>query len=92
MSENKTVAIGKYLPKPYKKRRFYNKSQLTQHCTANDLWVSFFADVYDLTSLVQKNIESKLVEPMIEAAGTDITHWFDYKTKQPRKMINKEGI
>ncbi len=31
------------------------------------------------------------MQPIIEAAGTDITHWFDYKTKQPRKMINGEG-
>jgi hypothetical protein len=31
------------------------------------------------------------VTPIIEAAGTDITHWFDYKTKQPRKMINNNG-
>lgn len=91
MSENKAVALAAYLPKPYKKRRYYNKTELNEHCTANDLWVCFFDDVYDLTPLVQANIESPLVGPLVEAAGTDITHWFDYKTKQPRKMINGEG-
>lgn len=26
MQESKTLKLGKYLPKPYKKRRYYNKS------------------------------------------------------------------
>ena len=56
MTENKTAVLGKYLPKPYKKRRYYNKSELAEHCNANDVWVCFFDDIYDLTSLVQHNI------------------------------------
>lgn len=81
MAESVKKGLEKYIPKPYKKRRYYNKSQLKEHCTANDIWVSFFGDVYDLTELVQQNIQSKLVEPLIEVAGTEITHWFDLKTK-----------
>lgn len=86
--ENKTADLAKYLPSPYKKRRYYINSELASHCTANDLWVCFFGDVYDLTRLVQSNIQSALVEPLVNAAGTDITHWFDSKTKEPRKMVN----
>lgn len=70
MLENKTTALSKYLPKPPKKRRFYIGSELAQHSMANDLWVSFFGDVFDLTEIVQKNISSHLVEPIINAAGT----------------------
>lgn len=81
MLENKTALISKYMPKPLKKRRYYINSELSAHCTANDLWVSFFGDIYDLTHLVQSNISSSLVEPLINSAGTEITHWFDQKTK-----------
>lgn len=89
--ENKTSDLSKFLPKPSKIRRYYLNSELAAHCTANDVWVSFFGDVYDLTRLVQTNISSNLVEPIIGAAGTDITHWFDSKTKEPRKMIDSNG-
>ena len=61
MLENKTSNLSKFVPKPYKKRRYYIASELSSHCTANDLWVSFFGDVYDLTHLVQSNISSPLV-------------------------------
>lgn len=80
MQENKT-ALSKFLPRPQKKRRYYINSELAAHCTANDIWVSFFGDVYDLTLLVQSNISSPFIEPIVNAAGTDITHWFDSKTK-----------
>jgi cytochrome b involved in lipid metabolism len=65
MYENKTGKLSKYLPKPYKKRRYYNKSELAEHCTANDIWLCFFEDIYDLTPFIQKNIQSKLVEPIV---------------------------
>ena len=61
MSENKTALFKKLLPKPSKKRRYYIKSELTHHSSPNDIWVSFFGDVYDLTSFVQKNRQSPLV-------------------------------
>lgn len=91
MLENKTAELSKYLPKPHKKRRYYINSELAAHSSPNDIWVCFFGDLYDLTHLVQSNIASPLVEPLIEAAGTDITHWFDQKTKEPRKQVDEEG-
>jgi hypothetical protein len=53
--------------------------------------VAFFGDVYDLSSLVQKNRHLAEVEPIIQAAGTDITHWFDGKTRGPRTFVGKNG-
>ncbi len=47
--ENITSNIKAYLPKPYKKRRYYIKEELERHNTANDLWICFFNDIYDLT-------------------------------------------
>lgn len=51
--------VKKFLPKPYKKRRYYNVFELNQHNKANDVWVSFFGQVYDLTKLIQGNISKK---------------------------------
>lgn len=65
------------MPKPYKKRKYYILSELQAHNTPNDIWVCFFQDIYDLTPLVQKHRHLAEVEPIIQAAGTDITHWFD---------------
>lgn len=69
--------MKKLVPKPYHKRRYYILSELQSHNSPNDIWVAFFDDVYDLTHLVQKNRHLPEVEPIIQAAGTDITSWFD---------------
>jgi len=34
---------------------------------------------------VQENISSKLCEPLIKAAGSDVSYWFDKSTGEPRK-------
>ena len=78
------VAGGaKHLPKPYKLRRYYTPAEVKVHNNADDCWVTFFNQVYDLTPLIQDNYGA-LCEPIIKAAGSDITHWFDPKSKEVR--------
>jgi hypothetical protein len=55
MNKEISPELAKQLPKPYHKRRFYNLSEVQVHNAANDLWVTFFGEVYDLTKLVQEN-------------------------------------
>jgi hypothetical protein len=50
-SSNSTLA--KFIPTPYAKKRYYNLSELKSHNHPNDIWVSFFNEIYDLTLLVQ---------------------------------------
>lgn len=87
LTANKKEAELKSYPAPYKKRRYYTPDEVKAHSLANDCWVSFFNEVYDLTELIQKNY-SKLVEPIIKNAGEDITHWFDQETKDVSKFTN----
>ena len=68
------------LPSSYKKRRYYTMTEVKVHNTANDCWISIFNEVFDLTELIQKNY-GRLTDPLIKAAGTDITSWFDPVTK-----------
>lgn len=88
LSENTTAGLAKYLPTPYKKRRYYTKKELLLHNTPNDIWVSFFEDVYDLTALVQLHRLDPHVDALITVAGSDITRWFDHKTKSPKKCTD----
>ena len=81
------IKKAKHLPPPYKLRRYYTPKEVAVHCTANDCWVSFFDQVYDLTKLIQKHYGAE-VEPIVKAAGTDITHWFDAKTREPKTFID----
>ena len=55
MSKSATDKLGKLISKPYHKRRYYIKSELQSHNTPNDIWVAFFDDIYDLSTLVQQN-------------------------------------
>ena len=38
-----------HIPRPYKLRNYYTPEEVRKHCTADDCWVSFFYEVYDLT-------------------------------------------
>ncbi len=100
--------LAQFIPKPYKKRRYYTPTDVSVHNTPNDCWISFFNEIMDLTELIQKNIQCKkilktnksfkfqkasLCDPIIESAGKDITFWFDKETKEPRQQIDlKTGI
>jgi hypothetical protein len=82
-------------PKPYKLRRYYIPADLEDHKTAFDSWVSFFHEVYDLTPLLHQHRGDLLCGPIIQAAGTDITHWFDLTShevlySQPKTYIHPE--
>ena len=83
-SDMSGINSAKHVPKPYKLRNFYIPSEVAKHNTHDDIWVSFFHKVYDLTLLVHDNYTSPLVDPIVLAAGTDITHWFDAETRQVR--------
>mmetsp|Transcript_5282 Transcript_5282/g.19745 ORF Transcript_5282/g.19745 Transcript_5282/m.19745 type:complete len:444 (-) Transcript_5282:56-1387(-) len=57
--------------------RFYTPKEVALHDTPADLWVSLLGRVYNLTPLVSQYKGSPLVQPLYQAAGTDISHWFD---------------
>ena len=48
----KETTETKHIPKPYKLRNFYIPSEVALHSTADNCWVSFFNQVYDLTLLI----------------------------------------
>lgn len=79
---------SKYLIKPYKKRSYYIPSDIEVHCTAADCWVSIFCQVYDLSGLLYEHKGDPLCWPIIQSAGTDISHWFDEESKDPKAFID----
>lgn len=83
----------KSIRKPYKKRRYYIPEEVDDHNKAFDCWVSFFYEVFDISELIQSNIGNSylgnpLAQPLIKAAGSDISHWFDRETGDPRTFID----
>jgi len=48
--------LKKYLPPPYKKKRYYTMSEVALHNQPNNCWVVLFGQVFDLTLLLQNNI------------------------------------
>jgi len=70
-------------------QRYYTPAEVAMHNTADDCWVSLFHKVIDLSPLIKENL-GHLVQPLIDAAGTDITHWFDPVTKDVRTCIDSK--
>lgn len=85
-SKMSKIENATHLPPAYKIRNYYTPKDVLFHNTANDCWVSYFNEVYDFTRLIQKNYSS-LIDPIIKAAGTDISHWFNPDTREPIQMI-----
>ena len=78
----------KQVPKPYIRRRYYIPEDVQKHNTAADCWVSYFHKVYDLSALLLQYRADPLCNPLIQAAGTDITHWFDDQTHDPKTYFD----
>ena len=78
------IEEAKHVPRPYKLRRYYTPNEVSAHNSTDDLWVSLFNKVYDLTLLINKNHNKPECDPIVLAAGTDITHWFDVATQNVR--------
>lgn len=78
----------KDLPQLYKIRKYYLPQELAEHNTSDNCWVSFFNQVFDLSKLIAENYESTLCDPIVLAAGTDISHWFDQNTREPKTYID----
>ena len=87
LSKPTNIGNGQIMPKPYKIRRYYLPSDISNHGVYNDCWLVIFGEVYDITPLLQLS-NNKLCEPLIKAAGTDISHWFDSVTKDPKVWVD----
>ena len=71
-----------------KRPRYFTPNEVAVHNTAKDIWVSFLGKVYDLTPFVEANSGDVLLKPIIDAAGTDISHWFNPKAKDIKKYVD----
>ena len=67
--------------------KFYTSEEIRFHNCGEDCWVSIFDNVFDLTSLIRDN-RGALANPIITAAGTSISHWFDEKTGDVKTFMD----
>lgn len=58
--------------------KYCTSGEVALHNSSDDCWVSIFDDIYDLTDLLREN-PGVLIDPIVSAAGTSITHWFNQK-------------
>eukprot|EP01086_Lenisia_limosa_P013824 TRINITY_DN4340_c0_g1_i1.p1 TRINITY_DN4340_c0_g1~~TRINITY_DN4340_c0_g1_i1.p1 ORF type:complete len:233 (+),score=35.62 TRINITY_DN4340_c0_g1_i1:59-757(+) len=69
------------------KVRYYTPTEVAAHNHLQDCWLTWNGAVYDLTGLVRDQ-KSEDVEVIVNHAGTDVSHWFDPKTKNLRRHID----
>ena len=67
--------------------KFYTPDEVQFHNSEDDCWISIFDNVFDLTQLIEEN-RGVLVSPLIEFAGTSLSHWFDEKTNDIKYHID----
>ena len=67
--------------------KYYTPEEVRFHNCADDCWVSIFSKVYDITELIKAN-RGPLANPLIQAAGNDVSHWFNEKTGDVKTFID----
>ncbi|KAF4678101.1 Cytochrome b5 domain-containing protein 1 [Perkinsus chesapeaki] len=80
------------LPTSYGRKRYYTPADIAVHSKNNDCWVAIYDRVLDLTGLLSKE-RSALSLPILKAAGTNITHWFELDEEglpTPKLFIDPE--
>lgn len=69
-------------------RTYLTPTEVASHSSPHDdCWVSFLGRVYNLTPLIQDN-SGELIQPIADAAGKDISHWFNAKTGDVKRYMN----
>lgn len=69
--------------------RYYTAEEVARHNCHEDCWVSIFHNVFDITELIAQN-QGELTTPLIKAAGTSISHWFNKDTGDIKTYIDPE--
>ncbi|EFJ17213.1 hypothetical protein SELMODRAFT_421114 [Selaginella moellendorffii] len=72
---------------PKRKSGWYTATEVKQHCTPGDCWITLLGSVYDVTNLVTRN-PAFLGKLLIHAGGGDISHWFDPSTGSVKRHID----
>ena len=70
--------------------RYFTAEDVEDHCTLADCWVSIFGRVLNLSEIILENGHSTLINPLLKAAGSDISHWFDAKTQRLKTKIDAD--
>jgi len=47
--------------------------------------------VFDITKLIAENHGNTLCDPLVLAAGSDISHWFVSETREPKMVIDDKS-
>ncbi|XP_024062612.1 cytochrome b5 domain-containing protein 1 [Terrapene carolina triunguis] len=68
--------------------RYFTPREVSAHAQPGDLWVSYLGRVYDLSPLVRQHKGDVLLRPILEAAGKDISHWFNPKTRDIQTHVD----
>ncbi|XP_068785469.1 cytochrome b5 domain-containing protein 1 isoform X3 [Struthio camelus] len=68
--------------------RYFTAREVAAHARPGDLWVSCLGRVLDLTPLAREHHGDPRLRPLLEAAGTDISHWFDPRTQDLLRRVD----
>lgn len=69
--------------------KYFTEIEISFHKNPEDCWVSIFDNVYDISELIKEH-RGILATPLINAAGTSISHWFNEKNGDLKTFIDPE--
>jgi predicted heme/steroid binding protein len=67
--------------------KYFTQEELAVHNNPENCWVAIFDKVYDLSSLIMAN-RGPLSNPLVEAGGSSISHWFNEKSGDLKTYID----
>ena len=69
--------------------RFFTPEEVARHNCREDCWVSIYDNVFDITALILQG-PGELSAPLLKAAGTSISHWFNREDGDIKTFIDPE--
>ena len=69
--------------------RYFTPEEVARHNYREDCWVSIFDNVFDITQLMAHS-PGDLSAPLLKAAGTSISHWFNKEDGDIKTFIDPE--
>ena len=67
--------------------KYFTPEEVSRHNCIEDCWVSIHYNVFNLTELIAQN-PGELSAPLLKAAGTSLSHWFNKDTGDIKTFID----
>jgi cytochrome b involved in lipid metabolism len=62
---------------------YFLLEEVASHNTCHDCWLIIYGVVKNVSGLIEEFRHTDLINPILQEAGQDVSHWFELEGQEP---------